>query len=178
MTAASNGLSASVRVRLSGQDPEVVAPPGLDVDVQILGTATPWRTFRFHKEQRHYSGSYWSATEGSLVIYESRLELARLLFADFDRLVRGIVAQPFLLETDIDGRRRRHVPDYLLLTDSVPAVVDVKPSTVAQARCGALEGRRAVAADRFGTAQHPRRGNAAYLNPDLSVRQPPGTFTR
>jgi len=26
-------------------------------------------------------GSYWSATEGRHVIYESRLELARLLFA-------------------------------------------------------------------------------------------------
>ncbi|WP_341866155.1 hypothetical protein [Streptomyces olivochromogenes] len=32
------------------------------------------------------------------MIYESRLELARLLFADFDPLVRGIVAQPFLLK--------------------------------------------------------------------------------
>ena len=41
-------------------------------------------------------GSDWSATEGSRVIYESRLELARLLFADFDRSVHRICAQPFL----------------------------------------------------------------------------------
>ena len=53
----------------------------------------------------------WSATQGDLVLYESRLELARLLFADFDRAVRGIVAQPFLLETEIDGR---HVPDLVI----------------------------------------------------------------
>ncbi|HET9966639.1 MAG TPA: hypothetical protein VFQ68_00300, partial [Streptosporangiaceae bacterium] len=34
--------------------------------------------------QAHYSGWYWSATTGGHVVYESRLELARLLMADFD----------------------------------------------------------------------------------------------
>ena len=43
----------------------------------------------------HYSGTYWSATERGHVIYESRLELARLLFADFDASVNRIFAQPF-----------------------------------------------------------------------------------
>jgi hypothetical protein len=52
-----------------------------------------------------------------------------LLFADFDPSVRGIIAQPFLLEADVAGRRRRHVPDYLLLTGSLPIVVDVKPAS-------------------------------------------------
>ncbi|MFD3662792.1 TnsA-like heteromeric transposase endonuclease subunit [Streptomyces sp. NPDC058659] len=61
------------------------------------------------------------------VIYESRLELARLLFADFDPSVRGIVAQPFLLKTEVDSRIRRHVPDFLLITRDDPKVVDVKP---------------------------------------------------
>ncbi|MFD9669494.1 TnsA-like heteromeric transposase endonuclease subunit [Rhodococcus sp. NPDC059968] len=61
------------------------------------------------------------------MIYESRLELARLLLADFDR-VRRILAQPFLLEADVAGARRRHVPDYLLLSDDGPVVVDVKPA--------------------------------------------------
>ena len=36
------------------------------------------------------------------VIYESRLELSRLLFADFDPSVRAIVAQPFLLQTVVE----------------------------------------------------------------------------
>lgn len=97
------------------------------VDVQTLRSAAPWRTFRSYKGQKHYSGSYWSATEHDLVLYESRLELARLLFADFDSSVRGIVAQPFLLQAEIGRRVHRHVPDYLLLTDSTPVVVDVKP---------------------------------------------------
>jgi hypothetical protein len=41
--------------------------------------------------------------------------------------VRHIVAQPFLLKTEVDGKVRNHIPDYLLLTDDVPLVVDVKP---------------------------------------------------
>jgi hypothetical protein len=49
-----------------------------------LRLAAPWRTFRFYKGQTHYPGSFWSATERDLVLYESRLELTRLLFADFD----------------------------------------------------------------------------------------------
>jgi hypothetical protein len=61
------------------------------------------------------------------VVYESRLELSRLLFADFDRTVRRIVAQPFLLRSAGDGVQRKHIPDYLLLTDDGPVVVDVKP---------------------------------------------------
>jgi hypothetical protein len=61
-----------------------------------------------------------------LVIYESRLELARLLFADFDRSVQRILAQPFLLCFEVAGAQRKHVPDYLLLTSSGPLVVDVK----------------------------------------------------
>jgi hypothetical protein len=35
---------------------------------------------------------------GGHVIYESRLELARLLLADFDRDVAAIAAQPFVLQ--------------------------------------------------------------------------------
>lgn len=95
----------------------------------LIGNAAPWRTFRWRHGQKHYSGTYWSATEQAHVIYESRLELARLLFADFDTAVRRIIAQPFLIRTRIDRRVRRHVPDYLLLTDSGPVVVDVKPSS-------------------------------------------------
>ncbi len=50
------------------------------------GEAVPWRTTRSARGQVHYPGWYWSATTGSHVIYESRLELARLLLADFDRM--------------------------------------------------------------------------------------------
>ena len=61
------------------------------------------------------------------VIYESRLELSRLLMADFDHSVKFIVAQPFLIRSEVQGVVHRHIPDYLLLTDAGPVLVDVKP---------------------------------------------------
>ncbi len=93
----------------------------------MLYAAGPWRTFRWYFGQKHYSGSYWSSTQSDHVIYESRLELARLWYADFDRDVTAIVAQPFLLRADVEGALRRHIPDYLLATGGGPLVVDVKP---------------------------------------------------
>lgn len=99
----------------------------MTVPIDLLGSATPWRTFRWRRGQRHYSGAYWSATMRDHVIYESRLELARLLFADFDPSVHRIVAQPFLMKTVVAGKVRKHIPDYLLITGQGPIVVDVKP---------------------------------------------------
>lgn len=116
---------ASVRRRSDGV--ESVVDWGDVAPEELVDTAAPWRTFRWYHGQKHYSGAYWSSTERALVIYESRLELSRLLMADFDRSVRRILAQPFLLEADVAGARRRHVPDYLLLSDDGPVVVDVKP---------------------------------------------------
>jgi hypothetical protein len=49
------------------------------------------------------------------------------LFADFDTSVKRIIAQPFLLSAQVEATVRRHVPDFLLLADTEPTVVDVKP---------------------------------------------------
>lgn len=122
------GIAAEVVVRArrhDGDEVEEHAWPAASRD--LLASVAPWRVFRWHRGQKHYSGTYWSATMHDHVVYESRLELARLLFADFDRSVHGIVAQPFLLQTVLDGKIRKHIPDYLLLTDQVPVIVDVKP---------------------------------------------------
>jgi len=91
----------------------------------------PWRAFRWHRGQQHYSGTYWSATTGTHVVYESRLELSRLILADFDPRTVGIAAQPFLVEHD----GRRHVPDFLLIdVDGMVTVVNVKPAERLQER--------------------------------------------
>lgn len=94
----------------------------------FLSRAVPWRTFRWRAGQQHYSGTYWAATNRDHVIYESRLELARLLLADYDTAVLQVIAQPFLLRARVNRRVRRHIPDFLLFTDGVPIVVDVKPA--------------------------------------------------
>lgn len=97
------------------------------VATDTLKAATPWRSFRWRDGQKNYSGHYWSATIRDHVGYESRMELGRLLLADFDPDVQHIVSQPFLLKTEIDGKTYRHIPDFLLFTDAEPVVVDVKP---------------------------------------------------
>lgn len=103
---------------------------GLDrLSVDEVLAAGPVREFRWYKGRRFYSGWYWSATTGGLVAYESRLELARIMLADFDPEVVGIAAQPFQLTGRDGGVLRRHVPDLLLQrADGGVLVVDVKPA--------------------------------------------------
>lgn len=70
------------------------------------------------------------------MIYESRLELARLLLADYDRDVVAIAAQPFLVRAQVNGKGRRHVPDFLLLrADATVQVVNVKPASRLERVC-------------------------------------------
>jgi hypothetical protein len=97
----------------------------LAVDDVIAGR--PVREFRSYKGRLHYSGWYWSSSMSRLLAYESRLELARIMLADFDPVVTGIAAQPFLLAGADGTRIRRHVPDLLLLSaDGGVTVADVK----------------------------------------------------
>lgn len=62
-----------------------------------------------------------------LVGYESLLERDRLWLADFDPTVLGIASQPLWMSGRDGGVLRRHVPDFLLKTDTGFVVVDVKP---------------------------------------------------
>ena len=90
--------------------------------------SVPWRQVRSRHGHAHYSGAYASARMGGFVVYESRLELARLL-ADLDPEIQQIYAQPFRLVARVGGRVRHHVPDFLLLTTSGTArLVNVKPA--------------------------------------------------
>ena len=102
------GSLASARITwrsLTGIEAEL-APVGA-LEVLRSGELAPWRQFRWHRGQAHYSGLYWSATTGGHVAYESRLELARMLLADFAPQVGWIVAQPFLVEAVVAGQPRR-----------------------------------------------------------------------
>src|SRR4051812_41099228 len=96
--------SAVVEYRLA--DGQTVSELAGRKPVSSLFHAGPWRTFRWYEGQRHYSGKYWSVTEGDHVIYESRLELSHLLMADFNLTVHRIKAQPFLLTARVNGYKR------------------------------------------------------------------------
>lgn len=121
------GLASTVQIRRSDDHVDVIALN--DVRLRQFDTAVPWREFRWYRKQRHFSGSYWSATMEAPVGYESRLEYVNLLLADFDPRVVWILSQPFLLDGDDRGTRRKHVPDYLFVhADESGCVVDVKPA--------------------------------------------------
>ncbi|WP_424921730.1 TnsA-like heteromeric transposase endonuclease subunit [Streptomyces sp. wa1] len=93
----------------------------------------PWRRVRSVHGMLHHSGDYASATTGGQVVHESRLELARLLLADFDPDVADIFAQPCRVVAHVNGRVRSHVPDFLLIMRSgTVRVVNVKPAERAQ----------------------------------------------
>ncbi|WP_297725529.1 TnsA-like heteromeric transposase endonuclease subunit [Mycobacterium sp.] len=108
-------------------DGEIVRVPVQQLSTALMADTKPLRTFRWYKGQPHYSGTYWSSTEAAHVIYESRLELSRLLLADFDAAVTRIFAQPLMIRAKVDGRRLRHTPDYLLIAGAEFRFVAVKP---------------------------------------------------
>ncbi|MFJ8017733.1 hypothetical protein [Streptomyces sp. NPDC096339] len=77
------------------------------IPVDDVAGGMPVREFRWYRGRKHYSGRYHVSTTGRLVAYESRLELARILIADFTHDVVGIAARPFqLVGTDGDRIRR------------------------------------------------------------------------
>ncbi|MFG3207299.1 TnsA-like heteromeric transposase endonuclease subunit [Streptomyces sp. NPDC048192] len=105
-------------VSIRYEDKSVRDVPFAQLRLADFEGSVPWRRVRSVHGQAHYSGSYASATTGGHVVYESRLELARLLLADFDPAVRGIFAQPCRLVARIGNRARCHVPDFLLVMGS------------------------------------------------------------
>jgi hypothetical protein len=109
---------------------ELEITPAAALEVLRSGDIAPWRDFRWRHGQTHYSGLYWSSTTGGHVAYESRLELARLLLADFDPQVGWVLSQPFLIEATVSGQTRRHVPDFALIDrHGLITIVNVKPSS-------------------------------------------------
>jgi hypothetical protein len=128
-TRAASELPGEAVVSLRMADGGEASFPLRRVRGRQVTVAVPWRKTRSACGQVHYPEYFWSATMGAHVVYESRLELARLLLDDFDCQVLAIAAQPFLLRARVGGRVRRHVPDFLLVhADRSVRVVNVKPA--------------------------------------------------
>lgn len=165
-------VAGHVGVRYRGDDGELVDTTLDRVDLTSVLEGGPVRRFRSHKGQRHYSGWYWSSTMGRHLVYESRLELSRLLLADFDPTVWGIAAQPFQWTGPDGGRVRAHVPDLLLVgAGGAVVVVDVKrpdlieePSVVAQFRWTRRVARsRGWGFEAWSGAAMPLLANVSFL---------------
>ncbi|MEV6256822.1 TnsA-like heteromeric transposase endonuclease subunit [Nocardia sp. NPDC051929] len=95
-----------------------------------LEAAAPVRRFASYRGQRHLSGSWWSATDGRHVGFESWLERDQLMALDFDPTVVAIASQPLWLLWSASGGRgvRCHAPDYFARrADGSAIVVDCRP---------------------------------------------------
>ena len=106
-------------------------PRSIPLDRLLLADfegSVPWRVFRSRHGQAHLSGSYWAATTGGHVVYQSRLELARLLLADFDPEVTSVYAQPCLLAGVAGGGHGAMCRIVGRLRAGAVRVVNVKPA--------------------------------------------------
>ena len=91
--------------------------------------AAPVRSFGSFRGQRSFQGSWWFATTGAHVGFESWVERDHVMLLDFDPDVVGVSSQPFWLSwTGQDGAARRHAPDYFArCRDGSAVVIDVRP---------------------------------------------------
>ncbi|MCA2216336.1 hypothetical protein [Jidongwangia harbinensis] len=69
---------AQVQIR---SDSGVVVVPVEQLRLARFAGSVPWRRWRSHRGQPYLPGCYWAATVADHVVYESRLELERLLLA-------------------------------------------------------------------------------------------------
>jgi len=89
---------------------------------------SPVRSFGSFQGQRSFQGSWWFATTGEHVGFESWAERDAVMLLDFDPDVVAVSSQPFCLAWADQPRARRHVPDFFArLADGSAVVIDVRP---------------------------------------------------
>ncbi|MEU0480965.1 TnsA-like heteromeric transposase endonuclease subunit [Streptosporangium sp. NPDC006013] len=142
-----------------------------------LEAARPVRSFPSYAGQRNYPGWYWSATMGRLVGFESWVERDHLIAIDFDPVVTAVASQPFWLRWSVDGRLRRHAPDFfvrvagggVLVLDSRPldriGESDREAFQATQQACDLLGWRYAVWGTMNGVVVANQRWLAGYRHP-------------
>jgi hypothetical protein len=105
-----------------------------DAWCQPFESVRPVRAPVAHKGQRNFAGSWWCATTGSHVAFESWLERDHLMLLDFAPEVVAVNSQPCTLGLQTASGPRRHTPDYFArLSDGSGVMIDVRPD----ARVGA-----------------------------------------
>jgi hypothetical protein len=89
---------------------------------------SPVRSFGSFQGQRSFPGSWWFATTGKHVGFESWVERDAVMLLDFDPDVIAVSSQPFCLTWADQPGARRHVPDFFArLADGSALVIDVRP---------------------------------------------------
>lgn len=102
--------------------------PVRDLNEVDVSRTLPVRRFTWRTDQYHRPGLEYMVSTSRHHGYESFEEECLLLVSDFAAGLREALSQPFRLRFYVGGKRVDHTPDYLLLTDSGPFVIDVRPA--------------------------------------------------
>ena len=129
------GVSASALLPAAGVQVVFVDEVGVKVSgaLEVLWRTgfervSPVRSFGSFRGQRSFQGSWWFATTGEHVGFESWVERDAVMLLDFDPDVVAVSSQPFCLRWAGRPGARRHVPDYFArLADGSAVVIDVRP---------------------------------------------------
>ncbi|MEU1576683.1 TnsA-like heteromeric transposase endonuclease subunit [Streptomyces collinus] len=96
-------------------------------EVDLL-SSVPVRRFSWRTDQWHRPGLGYLVSTERHHGFESFEEELLLLAADFSCSLVEALAQPFRLRFRSVNGSVEHIPDYLLLTDGTPWLIDVRPS--------------------------------------------------
>lgn len=94
-----------------------------------LLSSNPIRTNTWHARTMTRSGLHFVASTGELQAHESLFERDLLVVLDFDA-VTAVGSQPFTLSWQDGERQRKHTPDFMIVADGVPTVVNCRPSAL------------------------------------------------
>lgn len=130
--------------------------------------ARPARSFPKFREQRNFTGLYFSATMDAHVGFESWLERDVAMALDFDPHVVAFSSQPFWLFWLQAGDRRQHPPDYFVrLADGTGLVIDVRPDDLIDPRDAEAFAATAAACAQVGWAFRRTAGPEPIMRANL-----------
>lgn len=112
--------------------PRFTDGPVTDMASHPSTTSVPTRKVNGRSNAR-VTGLFASEKMDLMIPWESHLEYEFLCLAEVDRSITYIAAQPKRLHFRQEGKRRSHVPDFLILKDGKTVYVEVKPSARAAA---------------------------------------------
>ncbi|MFI7093221.1 TnsA-like heteromeric transposase endonuclease subunit [Streptomyces lydicus] len=95
--------------------------------VDVL-SSVPVRRFTWRTDQWHRPGLEYLVSTDRHHGFESYEEELLLLTADFSGALVEALTQPFKLRFNTVGGAVEHIPDFLLLTQGIPFLIDVRPA--------------------------------------------------
>jgi hypothetical protein len=104
-----------------------VVYPVRDLSAASVAGREPFRRFTWRTRQRHRPGLQYLVSTGRHHGFESLAEQRFLLALDFVGGLVDVLAQPFELRFHTLAGVRRHIPDFLAVTESGCWLVDVRP---------------------------------------------------